>query len=116
MVTSTFTNDSIRHNTKLSTKLLDRLHTKECKEFRLLSILYSKPLREFREPKYKVGDRVRISKYDLPFRKGYKPQFAKEVFQIVAKSSKKPPTYRIKDEQDETVRGKFHQKKLIKVI
>ena len=27
-----------------------------------LSILYSKPLREFRKPKYKVGDRVRISK------------------------------------------------------
>ena len=33
-----------------------------------LSNLYSKPLREFRKPKYKFGDRVRISKYDLPFR------------------------------------------------
>ena len=29
-----------------------------------LSILYSKPLREFSKPKFKVGDRVRISKYD----------------------------------------------------
>ena len=36
-----------------------------------LSILYSKPLQEFRKPTFKVGDRVRISKYDLPFRKGY---------------------------------------------
>ena len=35
-----------------------------------LSILYSKPLREFRKPKFKIGDRVRISKYDLLFRKG----------------------------------------------
>ena len=35
-----------------------------------LSILYSKPLREFRKPKFKVRDRVRISKYYLPFRKG----------------------------------------------
>ena len=35
-----------------------------------LSILYSKPLREFRKPKFKVEDRVRISKYDVPFRKG----------------------------------------------
>ena len=57
-----------------------------------LSILYSKPLREFRKPKFKVGDRVRISKYDLPFRKGYKPQFTKELFEIVAISSKKTPT------------------------
>ena len=39
------------------------------------SILYSKPLQEFKKPTSKIGDRVRISKYDLPFRKGYKPQF-----------------------------------------
>ena len=45
-----------------------------------LSILYSKPLREFRKPKFKIGDRVRISKYDLPFREGYKLLFTKELF------------------------------------
>ena len=63
-------------------------------------MLYSKPLRKSRKPKFKVGDRVRISKYDLPFRKGYEPQFTKEVFEIVAITSKKPPTYTIKDEKD----------------
>ena len=41
----------------------------------LMSIFYSKPLREFRKPTFKIGDKLRISKYDLPFRKGYKPQF-----------------------------------------
>ena len=81
-----------------------------------LSILYFKPQQEFRKPEFKVGDRVRISKYDLPFRKGYKPQFTQEVFEIVAISSRKPPTYTIKDEQDEIIRGKFYQKELIKVI
>ena len=81
------------------------------------SILYSKPLRKFREPKFKVGDRARISKYGLPFRKGFKPQFTKEVFENVAISSKEPKTYTIKDEQDEIIRGNFpHQKQLIKVI
>ena len=45
-----------------------------------MSILYSKPLREFKKPTFKVGDRVGISKYDLPFRKGYKPQFTREIF------------------------------------
>ena len=89
---------------------------KNVKNSDFLSILYSKPLREFRKPQFKIGDRVRISKYDLPFRKGYKPQFTQEVFEIVAISSRKPPTYTIKDEQDEIIRGKFYQKELVKVI
>ena len=89
---------------------------KNVKNSDFLSILYSKPQREFRKPKFKVGVRVRISKYDSFFRKGYKPQFTEKVFEIVAFSSKKPPTYTVKDEQDETIRGKFYQKELIKVI
>ena len=81
-----------------------------------MSILYSKPLREFKKPTCKIGDRVRISKYDLPFRKGYKPQFTREVFEIVAIATRKPPTYTIKYEQDEIIQGKFYQRELSKVI
>ena len=81
-----------------------------------MSILYSKPLREFKRPIFKVGDRVRISKYDLLFLKGYKPQFTREVFENVAIATRKPPLYTIKDEQDEIIRGQFYQKELIKVI
>ena len=43
---------------------------KNVKNSIFLSNLYSKPLGEFRKPKFERGDRVRISKYDLPFRKG----------------------------------------------
>ena len=89
---------------------------KSVKNSDFLSILYSKPLREFRKPKFKVRDRVRISKNDLPFRQGYKPQFTQEVFGIVAIPSRKTPTYTIKDEQNEIIRGKFYQKELVKVI
>ena len=89
---------------------------KNVKNSDFLSILYSKPLRQSRKPKFKFGDRVRISKCDTPLRKGYKPQFTKKVFEIVALSSKKLPTYTIKDEQDEIIRGKFYRKELIKVI
>ena len=81
-----------------------------------MSILYGKPLREYKKPTFKIGDRVRISKYDLPFRKGYKPQFTSEVFEIVAIPTRKPRTCTIKEEQDEIIQGKFHQKELIKVI
>ena len=81
-----------------------------------MSILYSKLLRESKKPTFKIGDRVRISKYDLPFRKGDKPQITREVFENVAIATKKPPACTIKDEQDEIIEGKFYQKELIKVI
>ena len=61
---------------------------KNVKNIDLLSILYSKPLREFRKRKFKIGERFRISKYDLPFRKGYKPHYTQEVFENVAISSR----------------------------
>ena len=35
---------------------------KKVKNSDFLSILYSKPLREVRKPKFEIGDRVRISK------------------------------------------------------
>ena len=54
-----------------------------------LSNLYSKPVRDYIKLKFEIGDRVRISKYELPFRQGYKPQFTKEVFEMVAISSSK---------------------------
>ena len=75
-----------------------------------MSILYSKPLREIKKPTSKNGNRVRISNNDLPFGKGYKPQFTREVFEIVAIATRKPPTYTIKDEKGEVIQGKFYQK------
>ena len=81
-----------------------------------MSILYSKPLREFKKPTIKIGDSVRISKYNLPFRKGYKPQFTREVFDFVAIATRKPPTYTIKDEKVDIVQGKFYQKELLKLF
>ena len=47
-----------------------------------------------------------FTKYDLPFRKGNKPQLTQETFEIVAIATEKPPTYIIKDEQEEVIRGK----------
>ena len=78
------------------------------KNCELMSILYSKPLREFKKTTFKIGERVRISKHELPFLKGYKPQFTREVFEIVAIATRKPPTNTIKDEQSEVIQGKFY--------
>ena len=84
------------------------------KDCDFMSILYSKPLRRFKKPTFKIGDRVRISKYDLIFRKGYKPQFTREVFEIVAVATRKPPTYTIKDEQGEFFKAIFIKKNWLK--
>ena len=45
-----------------------------------LSILCNKPLTRYKKLKFKVVDRVRISKFNIPFRKGYKPQFTDDFF------------------------------------
>ena len=45
-----------------------------------------------------------------------KPQFTREVFEIVAIATRKPPTYTIKDEQAEVIQGEFYHKELNKVI
>ena len=91
------------------------MRPKTVKNCDFMSILHSKPLREYQKSTFKTGDRVRISTYDLPFRKGYKPQFTREVFEIVAIATREPPTYTIKDEQSEIIQGKFYQKELSEV-
>ena len=62
-----------------------------------MSIFYGQPIREFTPPKFAIGDKIRISKIDLPFKKGCKPQFTEEIFEIAALASRKPPTYTKKD-------------------
>ena len=81
-----------------------------------ISILYSKPLREYKKPKFGIGHRIPISKYDIPFMKSYRSQFTREICEVVAIPAEKRPTYTIKDEQEAVIRGKFCEKELIRVI
>ena len=61
---------------------------KNVKNSDFLSILYNKSFKKYTKPKFKFDGRVRISKNDIRFRKGYKPQFTDEVFEISAISTK----------------------------
>ena len=61
---------------------------KNVKNSEFLSILYNKSFKKYTKPKFKFDGRVRISKNDIRFRKGYKPQFTDEVFEISALSTK----------------------------
>ena len=65
--------------------------------------------------KFRIGDFVRISKFDLPFRKGYKQTFTNEVFEVYDIPTIKPPTYNLIDSSQDPIRGKFYQLELEKV-
>ena len=58
------------------------------KNSEVMSIFYSKQLREYKKPELGIGDRNRIPKYDLPFKKTYRPQITQENFEIVAIATK----------------------------
>ena len=67
-----------------------------------------------RDPKFKVGDHVRISKYKNIFAKGYTPNWSEEVFVISKIKNTVPWTYVISDLNGEVVIGTFYEKELQK--
>ena len=78
-----------------------------------LSILFNKSLMKYTKPKLKIGDRVRISKKDIPFRKCYKPQLVDELFEIPSISQMKYLEYH-QDLKKEEIVGKIYEKELRK--
>ena len=67
-----------------------------------------------KDPKFKVGDRVRISKYKNIFAKGYMPNWSEEVFAIKKIKNTVPWTYVINDLNGEEIIGTFYEKELQK--
>ena len=66
------------------------------------------------EPKFKVGDHVRISKYKNIFATGYTQNWPEEVFIISNIKNIVPWTYVISDLNDEPITGSFYEKELQK--
>ena len=67
-----------------------------------------------KDPKFKVGDNVRISKYKNIFAKGYTPNWSEEVFVIKKVKNTVPWTYVINDLNSEKVIETFYEKELQK--
>ena len=63
-----------------------------------------------KDPKFKVGDHVRISKYKNIFAKGYMPNWSEEVFVIKKVKNTVPWTYVINDLNGEEITGTFYEK------
>ena len=67
-----------------------------------------------KDPKFKAGDHVRISKYKNIFAKGYMPNWSEEVFVIKKVKNTVPWTYVINDLNGEEIIGTFYGKELQK--
>ena len=66
-----------------------------------------------RNPRFKVGDHVRISKCKNIFAKGYAPNWSEEIF-VIKKVNTVPWTYVINDLNGEEITGSFYEKELQK--
>ena len=66
------------------------------------------------DPKFKIGDHVKISKYKNTFAKGYMPNWSEDVFVIKKVKNTVPWTYVINDLNGEEIIGTFYEKELQK--
>ena len=65
-----------------------------------------------KNPKFKVGDHVRISKYKNIFAKRYAPNWSEEIFVVSRIKNTVPWTYVINDLNDGRITGSFYEKEL----
>ena len=65
-----------------------------------------------KDPKFKVGDHVRISKYKNIFAKGYTPNWSEEVSVVSKIKNIVPWTYVVCDLNGEEITGSFYEKEL----
>jgi len=58
--------------------------------------------------RFRIGDRVRLSKKKSMFAKGYKTNFTKEIFVITKRIGRDPPVYTISDMQGQPIVGTMY--------
>ena len=66
--------------------------------------------------RFKVGDRIRISKFKNIFAEGYTPNWSREIFIVDKINDTVPYTYNIKDSNGEKIIGSFYDNELQKSI
>ena len=67
-----------------------------------------------RKPKFKIVDKVRLSRIKGIFEKGYLPNWSEQVYIIDEVLKTTPVTYRIKDSLNEIITGSFYEQELQK--
>ena len=99
-----------KHNTKHSTIKLKPIDVKDNNKRVYIDEHNAK------DSRFKVGDRVRISKFKNIFAKGCTPNWSKEIFIVNKINDTVPYTYNIKDLNNEEIIGSFYDRELQKSI
>ena len=69
-----------------------------------------------KDSRFKIGDRLRISKFKNIFAKGYTPNWSREIFIVNKINDTVPYTYNLKDLNDEEIIGSFYDRELQQTI
>lgn len=67
---------------------------------------------QWKSPKFKVGDRVRITLRSKVFANKYRANWTREIFTVVSVNTTRPTTYKIQDDGGEIIQGSFYEKEL----
>ena len=103
------------NNTFHSSIKMKPINVNKDNESRVWITLYRKKAPPSVKSTFKIGDQVRISKFKMPFDKGYYPNWSEEIFTISKHVGKQRPVYRIKDFNDEEIDGTFYEQELQKI-
>lgn len=87
-------------------------------EQRVWDFQYKQYLQKYGTKKYQYdkGDIVRITKYRKEFRKGYLPTYQEEYFKVHERINTYPPTYKLTDMNNESIRGTFYAAEIQTVL
>ena len=104
--------NNTRHS---SIKMTPVKASKKENELKVWGNLYPEHL-EIRDinPKFSVGDKVRISKKKKTFEKGYTTRWTEEIFTIIEVKLTSPVMYKIADLNGEEIQGTFYEPELQK--
>lgn len=129
MMWKRFTAENTRKWIDMSDKLLheynNRLHStigmtpvkaslKENEMTVLQNIINKTKVASRTKAKFKVGDKVRMSRTKALFEKGYLPNWSEEIYIIEKVQKTNPVTYKIKDLLGEVIEGSFYSEELQK--
>ena len=104
--------NNTRHS---SIKMTPVKASKKENELRVWRNLFSEHLEIYDiNPKFSVGNKVRINKKKKTFEKGYTTRWTEEIFTIVEVKRSRPPTYKIADLNGEEIKGSFYEPELQK--
>lgn len=67
-----------------------------------------------KQPRYKVGQMIRLSGLNKTFRRGFRSGWTDEEFQIITALAGSPPVYRLVDTKGEKITGIVYEQEMVK--